>query len=154
MIALVVSLISWWLLRRFLLPLEEIRNGVQRFAGGDLTGRIYVHGSKEIVYLARLMNKMAMQLNERIDTVVRQRNELDAVFSSMTDGVIAVDSAERIININRAAVRLLELEPDAVRGKLIHEAIRNADLQNFVRRVFNSAAGIDYEFRIYKNRQE
>ncbi|MCP5462178.1 MAG: PAS domain-containing protein [bacterium] len=154
MIALAVSLISWWLLRRFLLPLEDIRNGVQRFANGDLTSRIYVHGSKEIVYLARLMNKMAMQLNERIDTVVRQRNELDAVFSSMTDGVIAVDSSERIISINRAAVRLLELEPDAVRGKLIHEAIRNADLQNFVRRVFNSAAGIDYEFRIYKNRQE
>ena len=153
-IALIVSLISWTMLRKFLQPLEMIRHGVTQFAKGDLSGRIYVHGSEEICSLAHSMNTMAKQLHDRIETVIRQRNELDAVFSSMTDGVIAIDWNEKIIHANSAVAQLLNLDTDAIRGKLIQEAIRNADLQNFVRRILNSARSIEDEFLILKNREE
>ena len=43
--------------------------------------------------LARSMNIMAEQLDQRIQTIVRQENEHEAVLSSMEEGVLAVDEA-------------------------------------------------------------
>lgn len=42
--------------------------------------------------LADAMNQMAAQLDNRIETIVRQRNQLETVLASMLEGVIAVDS--------------------------------------------------------------
>ena len=40
-------------------------------------------------------------LDERMQTIIRQRNELEAVLSSMTEGVIAVNLEENIISVNQ-----------------------------------------------------
>ena len=40
------------------------------------------------------MNTMAQQLDDRIRAVVNQRNELEAVLSSMVEGVMAFDTRE------------------------------------------------------------
>ncbi|MEL7087261.1 MAG: ATP-binding protein [Planctomycetota bacterium] len=74
----------------------------------------------------------ARQLNERLAAVERRRSELEAVLSSMVEGVAAIDTEERLISLNRAAAKLLSLDPRRVIGRPIQEVVRNAALQSLV----------------------
>jgi two-component system, OmpR family, phosphate regulon sensor histidine kinase PhoR len=56
-------------------------------------------------------------LRQRIDTITQQRNELEAVLSSMLEGVFGVDMTERIIGMNRAAGRILGCDPASAQGR-------------------------------------
>ncbi|HKK01264.1 MAG TPA: ATP-binding protein, partial [Desulfuromonadales bacterium] len=140
---LLTGLLSLYMSRRISRPLEEIRRGAERFAKGDLTSRLTVAGSVEIVGLAESLNQMVTHLNERIQTVLHQRNEQEAVLASMVEGVLAVDTDERIIRINQAAGRLLGVHPEAVQGRRLHEVIRKADLLRFVDRALASREPVE-----------
>jgi two-component system phosphate regulon sensor histidine kinase PhoR len=88
--------------------------------------------------LARALNEMATQLQDRILTITRQRNELKAVLSSLAEGVLAVDARGRIVSVNKAAARLLSIEPTHAQGRNVEEVIRNVGLQQFVRDTLSS----------------
>jgi two-component system, OmpR family, phosphate regulon sensor histidine kinase PhoR len=73
--------------------------------------------SLEVSSLAAAMDRMAGQLNERIETIKSQRNELETVFASMVESVIAVDGDGRVININKAAARLFGIDEIKAKGQ-------------------------------------
>lgn len=75
------------------------------------------------------------QLAERLTTVERRRSELEAVLSSMVEGVAAIDADERVISLNRAAALMLSLDPKQAVGRPIQEVVRNASLQGLVAQV-------------------
>ncbi len=52
----------------------------------------------------------------------------------MVEGVLAVDTEERVISLNAAAAALLGTNPDNAKGRGLQEVIRNADLRRFVTR--------------------
>lgn len=114
---------------------HAIRVGAARFSAGDLSHRFHITSFAEIEDLAEAMNGMAEQLSRRIETITSQRNELEAVLSSMTEAVIAVDADERIIKCNHAAEFLLGVALDSVRGRTMQETIRNSRIQAFIKRV-------------------
>ncbi|MBI5091320.1 MAG: PAS domain-containing protein [Candidatus Hydrogenedentes bacterium] len=136
--ALLAALVSAALARKYARPLREMVKGTARFARGQFDQRLAVPDSMELAELATGLNSMALQLHDRIQTVHRQRNELDAVLSSMTEGVVAVDGAERIISLNRAASHLFGVTPEAARGRDLREVIRNPRLQEIVKRMLAS----------------
>ena len=138
LIALFAAILSLWVSRRISRPIEEMKEGAEYFAGGDLGHRLAVPDSVEMGGLAQAMNQMASQLNDRIKAVIRQRNELEAVLSSMVEGVIAVDTDERIISMNQAAARMLGCAETSWGGKSIQEVSRNTDLQVFLKSTLNS----------------
>lgn len=72
------------------------------------------------------------QLGERFAAVERRRSELEAVLSSMVEGVAAIDTEERVISLNRAAAQMLSLDPQRAVGRPIQEVVRNASLQSLV----------------------
>jgi len=114
-------------------PLEKIREGAGRFAKGDLSYRLPVFASAETETLAKTMNEMAANLDERMQTIIRQRNELEAVLSSMTEGVIAVNPEENIISVNQAAARMFHKQPSELLNPSVQETVRNPDFQRFLR---------------------
>lgn len=113
--------------------LEKIREGAGRFAKGDLSYRLPVFASAETETLAKTMNDMAANLDERMQTIIRQRNELEAVLSSMTEGVIAVNPEENIISVNQAASRMFYKQPSELLNRSVQETVRNPDFQRFLR---------------------
>jgi len=114
--------------RRVTRPLEELTRGAEAFAGGDLSPRLAVGGSREVSDLARAMNDMAGQLGERIATIDRQRTELAGVLESMVEGVVAVDVDQRVLRLNSACLRLLGLTPAEAEGRTLREVLRNPEL--------------------------
>lgn len=141
MITLVIS-------RRMSRPLEEIKAGAERFAAGDLGHRLRVVDSVEIDTLAETMNRMAEQLDERIQTVLRQQNEREAMLSSMEEGVLAINNEGTILSLNTACATLLGEEAAKLQGRSIYEVIRKADLLKFIESALASASPVEGEIQI------
>ena len=137
-IALLAAMISLYVSRRISRPVEEMRRGAELFARGNLTHRLPAPPSTELAGLADAMNTMAMQLEDRIQTVVSQRNEYEAVLSSMVEGVIAIDQDETILSINQAALNMLKIKSSDAKNRTIHEVVRN---RQFLAFVMDSLAG-------------
>ena len=140
--------LSLVLSRRLTRPLGEFRRGAERFARGDLSLKLPRPDLAELVSLGATMNHMAAQLDERIGTIIRQRQEQEAVLASMVEGVIAVDSRSRIISLNRAATNLLGMDPAFVIQRSINEVVENPDLQWFITRSLAASQTIEGEINL------
>jgi len=145
-VALLAALVSWFIAHRIGQPLEQMKLGAERFSMGDFSKRIQEDGTEEVVSLARALNDMATQLDGRIQTIVHQHSQLQAVFTSMVEGVITVDIEERILDVNRSGALLLNVDPEKIRGKSILLAMRNTHLQNFVKNALACAQPMEGEF--------
>jgi len=148
-IVLLTAWLSYFVARRISQPLEEMRAGAERFASGELGHKLRVPSTQEFGATAAAMNSMAAQLNDRINAVVRQRNELEAVLSSMVEGVLAVDTDERVININHAAAELIGVKPEEAVGRTLQEVARNAELQQFVADALVSPISIESDIVLH-----
>ncbi len=141
--------INLWLFRHISRPLEELRQGAEMFARGELEHHLPVARSREVGELAEAMNRMSAMLSERIATVTMQRNELEGLLAAMNEGVIVVDRDERVVRINRAAGALFGVRPEDVQGRSIQEVIRNSDLQRFVSSLLVQDAPAEAEVEIH-----
>ncbi len=148
-ITVLVGLISLFVSRKICQPLVKMRDTAQHFAKGELEYRLPLGGSEEMSSLAKAMNDMAVQLDDRIRTVITQRNEQNAVLSSMVEGVIAVDVAECLINLNQAAAEMLHVTEEEVRGLSIHDVITNERLRKFITDSLSSRETIEEEIVSY-----
>ena len=131
-LAVLMAGVSLLIARRITRPLEQLQRGAERFARGDLTHKLPIADSREIGALAETLNLMAAELDDKLRAVVRQRNEREAILSSMVEGVLAVDSRERLIRFNEAAARLLGIDAARAEGRTIQELVRNVDLHKLV----------------------
>ena len=139
--------------RRISCPLERIKQGAERFAAGDFSYRLKAAGSSEMDSLAFTMNEMAAELEERLQTLRKERNQREAVLASMVEGVLAVDTAGRIISLNRAAAQFFNITfPETAAGRGIEEVFRNSTLQRFVDHVLTGQEASECELMV-ENRQ-
>ena len=123
---------SLYIARRISQPIEEMKRGALRFAEGNFSRTLLVPNSEELGSLADVLNHMAKQLDEKIRTITQQRNELETILSAMREGIVAVDSEERVLTFNQAAGSFLEIDLSSAKGHAIQEVIRNADIQRFL----------------------
>jgi two-component system phosphate regulon sensor histidine kinase PhoR len=150
-LGLLALAVTFVISRQYGRKLQALKQGAARLAQGELGHRLPIPDSEELAGLAESLNRMAAQLENRLQTVVSQRNQLEAVLSSMLEGVIAVSRDERIISINMAAARWFDIDPEKVRGRSIPEAIRNIALQKFVSRSFQSRTPLEEDVTVYRD---
>ncbi len=132
LITLLLAQLAYTLSHKIASPLDIIRQSAVRYAGGDLSHRLPQFDEPLARVLAESLNQMAQQLERRLDVEVNQRNELEALMSSMSEGVIAVDANGVIKWLNRAAAELFQINRNQVTGGYFKELIPNEGLQNYV----------------------
>jgi two-component system phosphate regulon sensor histidine kinase PhoR len=71
-----------------------------------------------------------------------------AVLQSITSGVIALDTEQRIVDLNLAAERLLGVEAEQSRGRLLQEVIRQPELHVFVGAALTQPMSPSVEFEL------
>ena len=140
---LIAGGLCWIAAMRITRPLEELRRGVTRFSRGRFERRLRIPDSEEIGALAEAMNEMAAGLDSRMKTIVEQRQEMEAVFDAMAEGVLIVDLDERVVHLNRSAEKILGVTTAYAKGRFIQEVARNADLQTFVQNTLASDAAVE-----------
>jgi two-component system, OmpR family, phosphate regulon sensor histidine kinase PhoR len=144
-IAAIAGVIALVIARRISAPLQELRRGAERFAQGDFSVRLPHSVITEIERVASALNGMAAELDGRIGTIISQRNELEAILSSMNEGVLAVGSDGRILRVNEAAASMLGLDPKEVHLRPIREAVGNPSLQMMVEQALASEQPVETE---------
>ncbi len=144
LIALLAAPVCWWLSRRISRPLEEMTAAAQRFSRGELDIPLPASGSEETNRLAAAMNRMAVELSDRIAREVEQRGEMEAILGCMSEGIIAVDNDERVIRLNLAAAELFGL-PCCQPGRPLQELIRQSELQRFIKRALSQQQPLEEE---------
>ena len=134
----------------FARPLHEIRTDTEKLAEGKLKTRLPSFNTRDLDNLAQNLNQMAAHLEDRIQTEKQQRNEVEAVLASMAEGVLAVDTEERVDRINSAACAILGVTKDYVQGKTLQVSIRNAELQSIVYKALHSQEQVKGEIALYE----
>jgi len=148
-IALIAAILSLLVSRLISRPIEEIKKGAESFARGEFEHRLPVFTSEELGSLSETMNQMAVELQKRINGMREQRNELEAVLSSMVEGIIALDNEQKIISINKAAAQIFGAIASEVQNRSIQEVFRNTDLQNFVSSALSSDETVEKDITLY-----
>jgi two-component system phosphate regulon sensor histidine kinase PhoR len=117
-------------------PLNEVMDAARRFALGDLSARSRVRRGDEIGELARIVNRSADQLQERITEIARDRARTEAILSAMGDGVMAVDDEGTVVLANQALRAGLEL-PEPV-GRHYLEVVRQSEVGELLEEVLGT----------------
>src|SRR5262249_29712933 len=87
------------------------------------------------------LNVLATRLREKIEDVEQEQAKVTAILDGMVEGVIAVDSHERIVLMNERARAIFNLGAARVERKPFLEVIRNAELHEVFRASRGAAAG-------------
>jgi two-component system phosphate regulon sensor histidine kinase PhoR len=148
-VVILTAFISLWMASRISRPLQAMRQGAERFARGELQHKLPLQGAEELTGLADAMNQMARQLDDRIRTIISQRNEQETILSSMMEGILAVDTKERLLTMNQAAANLLGVALEESEGRSIQEVVRNTDLQRFVGKVLFNSEPVEDDIVLY-----
>jgi two-component system phosphate regulon sensor histidine kinase PhoR len=144
--ALVLALIAAFLLTSVLSaafasslagPLGQIMDAARQFAAGDLGARSRVDRSDELGELARILNRSADQLQDRITEIARDRARTEAMLAAMEDGVLAVDHRGTVLLANQVLRR--ELAPaDEPLGRHYLEVIRQREVAQLIESVLQT----------------
>ncbi len=149
MIAAGAAVLTLFVSRNISRPLEEMTRTAERFAKGDfrqrMTPRLARTASKEVSALAMSMDQMAEMLDEKIKAIVTHRNQLETVFSSMVESVIAIDRDERVISINSSAAELLGISRESAEGKVVQEIVRHSHLQEQIKHILTTKESLEDE---------
>ncbi len=124
---------------RLVRPVGELINAAGRIETGDFSARVPITRTEdEVQVLATAFNRMTGRLEEQTNELRAANTQLEtrrafieAVLSSVTAGVVAVDSRHRILLLNRSAETLLEHDQSQVEGKSL--AKLSGELDEFIR---------------------
>ena len=150
-VSILAALVSWFVSHRIASPLVELRHGAEKFSRGELDHQLSINHSLEIDALASSMNSMAIELGERIDTMMNQKREQEAVMSSMVEGVLAVDINGQLISINQSASELFGVEIETSIGQNVTILIQNTDFNAFIHNTIESDVPIAEEITFYRD---
>ncbi|XAL98556.1 ATP-binding protein [Phycisphaeraceae bacterium D3-23] len=145
---LIVLVVTVWIMTRYRKWLRDLGQSAAKLAQGDLSTRVPTNGPPHVAALADTLNQMAEQLDGRLSEVVRQRNELGTIVSSMDEGVLAIDDQLRIISMNRAAAVLLQLDPAGAIDQPIDTVLHEPILRDYLRKPLETGQGVQGEITL------
>ena len=150
-IVIVLSLVIGWYSKSIVGPIEKIKSYVEKISQGDYEQKVEVNenASHEIDSLAQGLNTMTAKVNSNMEKIKKQKNEIEAVFTSMVEGVITVDPEKRIFHMNKAAKRFFELDENKIyKGIPLQEVIRNHHLNDLVEGIFSDETILEKELSL------
>ncbi len=148
LVAVAASILSYFIVSNISTPIKDLRINAARIAAGDLDTTLPVPPQGAIHDLALSLNNMAEQLKKRLEQVSVEKKKRDAIFASMTEGVIALDLSGNILDINRAAIQILELPSNAT-GLSFYSLARNDALQSVVEKIIKDKELVKRELTLH-----
>ncbi len=129
---------SWVLARRIVAPIVDLAEAARNIAAGSYGPRVPVNARGELGTLATAFNEMSVACAEHVRQLGEDKQQLQAVLRSMVEGVVVIDADQRVVFLNEAATRSLNLEPEAARRKPLWALVRHRQLADAVERILAS----------------
>ncbi|HLJ12698.1 MAG TPA: ATP-binding protein [Planctomycetaceae bacterium] len=118
--------------RRISEKLKSVSDVVRQMSAGEFDKRVSPASGYQIEDLAASLDKTRAYLKSRVSDLEASRNQLRTVLNSMVEGVIAVDSDQRVLLVNEAACRLFPIQEASAAGRPLWEQVRSPQLQQWV----------------------
>jgi two-component system, OmpR family, phosphate regulon sensor histidine kinase PhoR len=129
---LVIAVLSIWLDRRLLRPLAALIGGTSALAAGRTRGHLDVPEQEDLAELATAVNRLTDRVEAQVAGLGAERDHLQGILASMSEGVLVVDGEGRAVLANPAFRRLFALLPGQVAGRRPLELARRPELADVV----------------------
>lgn len=140
-------ILSWRTLSPLQKSLQAMTSTACRIAQGELSARFSYTEPDELSSFAQTLNDMVAQCQTRIITLTQEREQLEAIFRAMTDGVLVTDQHGRILLVNTALRTMLSLH-SPIEGRTILEVFRHVPLYQLIEQVLKGAEGVYKEISL------
>lgn len=122
--SLLVAICAWFLSRGITRPLAQLTDGVRRLAGGDTDSRVEIAARDEVGELAASFNRMAAELEQRKNSLLRtleelelsrrsildERNFKESILESISSAIVTVSPSGDVTSLNGTGRTLLGAE--------------------------------------------
>ena len=128
-LTLLVTFAATWtglyLARQITVPIQALAEGTREISAGNLDYRVTAEASDEIGFLIQSFNRMTQELRSSRQAIDASRSELEESYQQLEErrryieqllenvpaAVISLDERGRVTTMNRAAYRILRLDP-------------------------------------------
>ncbi len=128
--SLASAVILIFIIFKLLSPLSSLIKGTETLSSGNLNFRVDIRSHDELEKLGESFNKLADNLKQSVekleqdkDIISGERNKLQAVISSVIDGIIAVDLSRRVVLANKTAQYLTGYSGEEMQGQSIDQLV-------------------------------
>jgi len=138
---------GWLVARGPARRLEAMARAASDFAAGRAGVRADTGGNDEVAVLARSLNRMADELQERLVLLERERSQLRTVLEGMVEGVVLTDPTGRILVANDAFRRIFNAQLP-VEGRRPLETARVPALQEAIEAALRADGALTREIAL------
>jgi two-component system phosphate regulon sensor histidine kinase PhoR len=129
-------------------PILMMNEMTERIAKGDFSRRVNVYFGNELGDLVRNLNEMSDVLQEKINRVTHDKNELQAILSSLVEGVVVIGSDERVLYVSPNFADLLDVRSREATGRSYWEVLRNQEINDSIKEAIDQNKALKKEIDI------
>jgi two-component system phosphate regulon sensor histidine kinase PhoR len=123
--------IAWMMIilrRRWVAPVRQLAEVAEQMAAGDWAARADVSGAEDAQSLAARLNHLATAAQQQLSDLDHQRSDLQQLVDSLPDPILLSDAQQRLILINTAASKLLQVSATQALGKKFAHVVSEAPI--------------------------
>ncbi len=121
--------ITIWMMMRSLKPISSIGRSLNLLKEGEFNITLVKTGNSDIDNIIEVYNSMINRLREERLSVREKNHFLDLLIESSPLGIVMMDLDDRIMEINKAAIRSLGIKEDSYKGKYLKELSSNLSVE-------------------------
>ncbi len=133
---------------RIIGPIKSMIGVSRKYSEGDFSRRVIHISGDEIGLLAKTLNKMAQDIEDKMRQVNMQNQRLAAIFDNMIEGVAIIDASGHIISANHTMEKIFGFEKAKSGKALFLEAIRNNEIWDVINAVLKTGEPVSKELSL------
>ena len=134
--------------RVYLKPLDRLANKVAQVPHGSIAFNEGNLRRDELGVLARRLNEMAEAFRHEVDNAIGEKEEVRAVITSMSEGVLVIGADKKILHASNPVIKMLDLRTGNPYGRFYWEALRHEEVVSLVEAALKSDVSISREIVI------
>lgn len=142
---LIAMALSIWLASSLTKPLLDMASTARQLAAGNHTLHIRTSSRDEVGLLADTLNHMTDELRSKIDALSEDRSQLQAMLTSMVEGVMVLDYRGHVLQVNPALERMFGVTRALARGRQFSDVFQHQELTALVSTVLAERTGREGE---------
>ncbi|NKE69994.1 two-component system histidine kinase PnpS [Candidatus Manganitrophus noduliformans] len=140
--------LSYLLSKRLVAPLIQMTEAAQKIARGDFRHRVRIRSGDEMEALAEALNRMAEDLQRKIQDLSDDRVKTLAILSGMVEGVLVLDDKGKIVLTNTSFEKMFGLAGEPWIGRYHYERLRHHPLNALIKEVIQTGRSLSQELRL------
>jgi two-component system phosphate regulon sensor histidine kinase PhoR len=145
LVGVISFIIAFIFSSRLVSPIQEMEQFTRKLQDGDMSGMLLIHSSDEMGRLARNINYIVTELEEKVRFADEEKGKLEAAFASMADGVLVLDREGRIEELNQSFKAIFGIRRRDIIRRTPLEAFRNIELERVIDRFMETGLPVTEE---------